>query len=273
MPKRHVRSAVIYPKSVMDVAQPLEFYYQAWFQITTTLILFVIVVLYNRYMIGSRINYYLSLEKEKKAAIDSLRKQMAIDFHDEMGNHLASIITLANSLNYQIEGKNGQAKEIINKIESSSKTLFNGTKEFIWAIDPRSDNLNEVLTYIRDLGVEYFANTPVVFRVEQDFITPETDFPLATGSSRHIVGIFKEVMTNCLRHSKATSAKLSLTGLTPAKFLLGFEDNGCGFDPNQEVNGRGLANIRNRVEAMGGKLGIDSSTYGTRINVEIQAEP
>jgi signal transduction histidine kinase len=54
------------------------------------------------------------------------------------------------------------------------------------------------------------------------------------------------------------------------EILLRIADDGIGFDPRQEVDGLGLASMRQRVQAVGGSIDIASSPKaGTRIEVRV----
>ena len=56
------------------------------------------------------------------------------------------------------------------------------------------------------------------------------------------------------------------------RLRLVIQDDGCGFDPEQMLfsAGMGLHNIRERVEALGGQLDIQSSPgQGSCITVEV----
>ena len=51
-------------------------------------------------------------------------------------------------------------------------------------------------------------------------------------------------------------------------------DDGCGFDPNEETDGDGLANMRKRVEGLGGRFDLQSTPgHGTRLSVTIALVP
>ncbi|GHO55253.1 sensor histidine kinase [Ktedonobacter robiniae] len=79
--------------------------------------------------------------------------------------------------------------------------------------------------------------------------------------------IAQEGLANIARHSQASLVKLHLTCATVV--TLAINDNGCGFDVhNREQQGVGLSSIRERVQALGGHLDIQSSKgQGTTIIV------
>jgi PAS domain S-box-containing protein len=82
--------------------------------------------------------------------------------------------------------------------------------------------------------------------------------------------IVQESLTNCVRHAHATHVEIDLS--VDEKFLiLTVRDNGRGFVMNDKrAGGIGLVSMRERIEALGGVLNMDSSPkQGTRIEAKL----
>jgi signal transduction histidine kinase len=82
--------------------------------------------------------------------------------------------------------------------------------------------------------------------------------------------VAQEALANVSRHSAATAAEVHLA-YTAHQVNLTISDNGQGFDP-ATTNGKGvgLRSMRERVEALGGELVIESeSQRGTRIAARV----
>ena len=74
-----------------------------------------------------------------------------------------------------------------------------------------------------------------------------------------------EALQNAAKHAGATTIGVTLTG-TPSGLELTVEDDGAGFDPASTPTGSGLANIRDRVESVGGTVRTESAPgLGTRV--------
>nr|WP_198980141.1 cache domain-containing protein [Herbaspirillum sp. ASV7] len=84
--------------------------------------------------------------------------------------------------------------------------------------------------------------------------------------------VAQEALTNIARHARASQIKVRLYSGRNL-LMLQVQDNGCGFDLGQvddhSRHGIGLRNMRERMEAVGGELDIDSSPAGTRISAVI----
>lgn len=76
---------------------------------------------------------------------------------------------------------------------------------------------------------------------------PPPEFPPDTKTV--LFRVFQEIMSNSLRHAKATTIRIALDGGPP--FVLRVQDNGTGFAETQAGSGSGLANIRRRCALIG----------------------
>lgn len=84
--------------------------------------------------------------------------------------------------------------------------------------------------------------------------------------------IAQEALTNIQRHAKASAVKLRLIG-DDTSIRLVVADNGAGFDlasvAQHPKRGIGLRNMHERLEAIGGKLDLVSSTEGTEVTATL----
>ena len=211
----------------------------------------------------------MQVEKIKNEETIKVRRQVAEDFHDQVGNQLASITVLVQLIQAKLVSGNKEVEELLQKLGQFSKMLFTGTRDFIWSIDPRSDKVNEMLIYIRDFGEELFEYSDVNFHVEtNDTFNANTKLPV--GWSRHIVYIFKEALTNSLRHAGCKNVYLNFN-VTDHNYVFELRDDGRGINGYDENDflGMGFKNMKERAKKIGGEIGISSDRdAGTRIVLE-----
>ncbi len=88
-------------------------------------------------------------------------------------------------------------------------------------------------------------------------------------------GLFRvaqEALNNVVKHAQTDRAEVRLCLRDDIASLL-IEDPGIGFDPTRISPGTshlGLASMRERVQALGGKLEIESQAHaGTRVKAEV----
>ncbi|MBL6448005.1 hypothetical protein JMN32_16935 [Fulvivirga sp. 29W222] len=251
------------------------FWQEVWFFLLLLVLIVAGIKLFNDYRVRANLNKILTVERIRAEELVKVRKRMARDFHDNMGNQLASITVFANLISLKLKDKSDEIDELLKNIEKHTKSLFNGTKDFIWSIDPESDHLGEVFTYIKDFGEDLFNNTNVSFFSKADDLTRK-DLSLPSGWSRQIVLIFKEAMTNALKHAQADEVHLDLN-LVKNEFVIVFKDNGVGLDHNRLGKGHGFKNMRSRASQISCTVEVESKikSYGTiiRFRGSIQLEP
>ena len=79
-----------------------------------------------------------------------------------------------------------------------------------------------------------------------------------------------EALQNATKHAGATRIRIRLRQ-EGDELVLTVEDNGTGFDATASASGSGLANMRDRMEALDGTLHVESSALGTRIRAGLPA--
>ena len=84
------------------------------------------------------------------------------------------------------------------------------------------------------------------------------DRPLTEEIKLTIYRIVQEALTNIAKHSQSTEVNLKVQTF-PKRLHLFIEDNGRGFNPEQNTTGFGLQGISERVVALNGNIKIDSS--------------
>lgn len=89
--------------------------------------------------------------------------------------------------------------------------------------------------------------------------THDIDDTLLSASKKiTLFRILQEQLKNIIRHSKATTARISLQAIDEAAVLT-ITDNGKGFDPHQTRQGIGLTNIHERTHFYNGTVDVVSA--------------
>lgn len=189
--------------------------------------------------------------------LESLREQIANDFHDEMGNKLAAITLNTNVLSLKLQENNDEFA-LLQKIEENSKSLYQNSRDFIWSIDPKSDKLDEIFFHLKDFAEDFLDLLPIKFECENPGIQTmgEIKFPMYWG--RHIILIFKEGITNAVKHGKCNLITLKIE-LEANKIKIQLEDDGQGFNEATVKAGRGINSMKKRAMSIGCSLSIEST--------------
>lgn len=198
------------------------------------------------------------LEKELQIVRDNIAK----DFHDDLGNKLARIVTLSDLM---ISTSGNRDKEHIVKalksIKMDSDVLYKGTRDFMFSLKAKSDYLEELFTYLSDFGEEFFESFDIDFFVDKQI---KENIKLPYYWNRQIIMIFKEAMTNVVKHSKAKHVTL-LIHQNDEKLLISLKDNGRGFNMDRLKHKNGLLNMKSRAKKIGAILNIHGDKNGTLV--------
>ncbi|HEY3402258.1 MAG TPA: two-component regulator propeller domain-containing protein [Ohtaekwangia sp.] len=228
----------------------------------------VTLILYLR--VKQRVNKAVMLERIRVKEQETLRKEIARDFHDEMGNQLTRIINYVSLLRLSQNGNgNGNGShDLYAKVEDSAKYLYNGTRDFIWSIDPVNDELSKLFIHIRDFGEKLFEEKGISFRA---FNEVKEKMKLPYGFSREANLIFKEAMTNAFKYSEAKNVTFQLKRGEYDDFEMSLEDDGIGFSTDEIGKLNGLQNIQERADSIRAVLRITSvKNEGTKITINFK---
>ena len=83
----------------------IQIWQEPWFIFLVAATVAILLFAMNRYHISKTLKRIKSREKIRIEEIGKIRKLLAQDFHDEMGNKLASITVLSSSLDLLIKNK------------------------------------------------------------------------------------------------------------------------------------------------------------------------
>ncbi|HEY9000825.1 MAG TPA: two-component regulator propeller domain-containing protein [Mucilaginibacter sp.] len=249
------------------------FYQTGTFRFLAIIFFVLIGVSIQSYRHQVKINRQRIIEATKREESLKIRQQTAEDFHDELGNKLTRITVLSEILGTKMDTTQCDQKKLLEQIKQNAASLYNGTKDILWALDPQSDNLYEILNHISDFGKELFLDTQVEFEFKNiDESLNEIKLPMEY--SRNIPMIFKELLNNILKHSHATKVNISLDEIHKNGIHLTLTDNGCGFDENEIRKGQGINNIITRTKRINGAIDISSEKgKGTVVGLKIKLKP
>ncbi len=219
--------------------------------------------------------YYRNRQKERRRKWEErlreeeqalVRKKTAEDFHDEIGNKLTRINLLATIAENKMSSESPDVKSILKQIQTNISSLYQGSKDIIWLLQPESDYLDGVLLRIEQNTSELIADGSIQFRYHQQK-NLNTHIKLPIDYSRNLILIFKEAVNNIVKHAHAHNIHLSVTG-NDTYVLCELSDDGSGFDSRGKHKGNGIANIRNRANRIGAKVYFESrKSEGTRLRL------
>lgn len=223
-------------------------WYRTWWAYVLYLIL-VTTVFYSIYKV--RINQLLKVER--------MRTKIASDLHDEVSATLTGISYFAEAVR---RDKNKAKKEhFISLIRESAGDAKEKITDIVWSINPDNDDWGMFLSKCRRYASDLLESKDIKYELK---IADKIPGKLPMEIRQHLWMIYKEMLTNAVRHSNAS--RLDIIMDVDGRYLkLIVQDDGRGFDSKDQNGGNGVSNIKRRAEAINATLEIDSeSGFGTR---------
>ena len=196
----------------------------------------------------------LSHEEVRRLASSAERERIGRDLHDLLG-HTLSLVALKSDLAGKLLDRDpSAARREIDEVSRVARDALSQVRRAVTGI--RAAGLAAELASARLLlesdgvGLEY--------HVDPSPLPPELETVLAL--------TLREALTNIQRHAQARHAEVSLKA-TPHQLVLCIHDDGRG---SAIVPGNGLAGMRERLEALGGSLRVESAPrLGTRLEATL----
>ncbi|MGB6487300.1 MAG: sensor histidine kinase [Steroidobacteraceae bacterium] len=203
---------------------------------------------------GANRRLTLAQEQIEHLAKVAERERIARDLHDLLG-HTLSVVVLKSELAGKLVGSDAErARQEIGEVEQIARQALGDVREAVRGY--RADGIAaEIARARRTLDA---AGVRLEWQGETVLLAPAHESVLSL--------VLREAVTNILRHAGATSCRLELAADTRGTHL-SVHDNGRGAIRSE---GNGLRGMRERVEALGGRLDIDSRE-GTRLSIHIPA--
>ncbi len=233
-------------------------------------------------LLGTRRRLRRKLERlERQRAVERERARIAQDIHDDLGASLTRITLLSQSARGELDHPE-QAATDLDRIYRTARELTRAMDEIVWAVNPRHDTLDSLATYLGRFAQEFLSAAGLRCRLDLPLRLPAR--PLTADVRHNLFLAFKEALHNVLKHAGATEVRVVLA-LQPSAFSLAVEDNGRGFAPgpagaaarpeaDRMAPGNGLANLRRRLEEIGGRCEIRSTPgEGTKVRFVVALPP
>ena len=199
-------------------------------------------------------------------AIERIRRQVAIDLHDDVGSGLSQVAILSEVA--RRDAAPGAAA-LMTETAGLARAMRESLSDIVWAVDPRKDKLADLVRRMRQVafnaleadGCQVEFHAPGDDRIERVGLAPDR--------RRHLLLIFKEAVTNIVRHAHASRVAIDLT-LHSGAISLAIHDDGRGFDPGRRFDGHGLHSMERRAAELGAQLSIESTPEtGTTMRVHV----
>ena len=197
---------------------------------------------------------------EAEAAVLDTRRRIARDIHDGLAQELAFIVSHSRRLGERAVGRREEQALVLRQLADAAQRALDESRA---AIEVLTTPMDEPLDVALCRSAETVAER-LGARVRLD-LTEGLAVPREHREA--LVRIVREATTNAVRHGEARTVRLELDGPSPLRVKV--VDDGSGFDvASVDGGGFGLTSMRERAEALGGSLRVDS-TPGEGTTVEV----
>lgn len=241
--------------SCSELAVPITVrpaFYQTWW--------FYLLVLATVAGIGFVISRY---RLQRLLEMERMRTRIASDLHDEVGSMLSGL-----SMQAELLEMNASEKDLprIEKIGAISRAAVTKMRDLVWSIDSRRDKVKDLLERMQEQAADQLQPNDITFHFDIGELPLEKK--LKVDVRQHLFLIFKEALTNAVRHSNASVVKVRF-GNFNGQFEMVIQDNGSSSKKDHVSTGMGLSNMEMRAEKLGAKLKI-SKTNGFAIHLTMK---
>ncbi|NND95658.1 MAG: hypothetical protein HKN45_12420 [Flavobacteriales bacterium] len=230
------------------------------------------IVLYQRKILKKNmlIQDFEDTLKEKEldsvyAIIDAQvkeRKRIARDLHDNVGSVLATLKMYADTM--PMKSKEEQLS-IAHKISRITEKAGTETRRL-------SHSLNEGVSDKFDFELSLRELQSTVNNIGQLEMEINGDLNDVPNDERgiNLFRIIQELISNTVKHARATKAEIQFTLLDGVMNLL-YSDDGVGFNLTTSKRGIGLSNIKTRLASLNGEMEVESDFgKGTTFSIDIE---
>ncbi len=193
--------------------------------------------------------YLRQRQRDARRAHDQqLRASIAADLHDEVGALLTGVTMQAELL----QALEAPTSVRLNDLITDSRAASAVVRDIIWSIDTGVDTLEALSDRIRDYLGQISRGTGWTF----SFAGPAVFTPgaLRPAVRQHVYLIFKEAVTNAIKHSHHGSHLHVVLNETSTELRLSITDNGTPSPVPRGRAGQGTRNMEKRATLLAGTL-------------------
>ncbi|HEY1488713.1 MAG TPA: sensor histidine kinase [Micromonosporaceae bacterium] len=208
--------------------------------------------------------------QEAQLAAAAERSRIAREMHDVVAHNIAVMIALAEGAAYTNDTDPGRATTIMGQVSGTGRAALAEMRRLLGVMrDPASSVDHAPQPTIGDLD-ELVATVRAAGLPTRLSITGATA-SLPPSAQLAIYRMVQEALTNTLKHASASRADVRLS-CRPEEVDLEITNDGLAIAPTSEIDGHGIAGMRERAAVFGGQVEVGPGPSGgwrvrTRLHV------
>ncbi len=208
------------------------------------------------------------LSARQALAVVEERNRLARELHDSVKQHMFTSALLVRAARKLFPRDPEGAQQHLVQAEELSEQVQQELSAAIQALRPAVLEDLGLAMVLQDYARDWSRRVGIVVDVRMQ---GERSTPLQIEEA--LFRVSQEALANVARHSRASEVKIQLTW-DEEEVGLSIRDNGRGFDTMRTIGkGFGLVSMRERVEALHGRLSISSAMDGTTVEAHVPLVP
>ncbi len=183
------------------------------------------------------------------------RKRIAREVHDRLGSLISTVKYHYSSMESKVKNLSLENKSHFDEVNQLIDETAREIRKIAHNMESGILTTFGLLAALDDLK----ATLAKTGRIQMNVIAHGLDNRLESSLEIQLFRIIQELVSNCLKHAKASQIIISLTTNDDILNIM-VQDDGIGFEPDKPSfkPGMGLKNIQTRVEQLKGTWSIDS---------------
>ena len=203
-------------------------------------------------------------------AVMGERERLGRELHDGVAQLVAHLLLRLDTIKDLVEtDRKQEAKAELERLHGVADEIYEDIGESITGI---RTNMTEqgLISALKDYLDQFEERHQIPVSLQTDDAANQLS-PLV---AFQLFRLIQEALTNVRKHAEAREATVTLTSDGPDRLLIVIADDGQGFIPSNQGNGKtrplGLTSMRERVEALGGTfLTTSQPGSGTQVTAVI----
>lgn len=187
--------------------------------------------------------------------IDTLRKRIASDLHDDIGSNLGSISLIARAAKRDLQRLHGPdaVAQDLSEMEVIARESSLAMRDIVWLLERRQDTVGDFVQRMQDTASRLLRDIQynVVCRSNR------TASKMTLDAKRHLFLFYKEALHNILKHSKATEVDVRIFD-SQDRLVMEVRDNGVGLNRDKDDNPIVGRKLTDRAGILDGQLQVES---------------
>ncbi|MDX2240069.1 MAG: GAF domain-containing protein [Leptolyngbyaceae cyanobacterium bins.302] len=204
-------------------------------------------------------------EESKQAVVLDERNRMAQEIHDTLAQAFTGILIQMEAIQPEKPAFNPAALPRIRQLAEDGLAEARRSVRSLRPCELENSNLFTALPQLVD-RISVKANLPIQLALTGD------PYPLPADTAGNLLRIAQEAIHNALKHAQPNTIRVDLL-YEAATVMLSIEDDGQGFDPQQQIlpTGFGIIGMQERADRIGGQFSLSSGIgKGTTITVIVE---